>query len=811
HHLNKTAYQITDERVETASEMKQALEQKVWDIVISDYSLPQFDAPSALKILMECGLDIPFIVVSGTIGEDTAVKMMKSGAQDYLMKSNLTRLIPAINRELAEAKVRRQQKYAELALRESEAKLRAILENSVDAIGVSLNGIHVFENPAYLALFGCKEKGELLGRPIIDLIAPNERERIKGYIARRPVDLTVPSEYETRGLRENGQEFDMDIRVSLFEFNGTLHTLTIIRDITTRKESERALKRSYDELTTIYRASQKLQQLSTPDVLMSELVRILEETLTFAYGAVILIDGSSGNLVPYTLQSKGRDTEFMQEELQHIRSLGLKVGYGVTGWVALHGETVLIGDTEKDSRYIPVRRDVRSELCVPLKTKDKILGVVNVESTKPEAYTDSNRRVLEVIAAQMAIALENSHLLEQISEELRIRTKAEIIAEESNLMKSTLMMNMSHEVRTPMNAILGFSSLIHEDAQETDIREMAYRIKISGYRLMKTLDDILELTQLESGGEKLNREESNLADEMKKIVNKFEPAALDKNLFLNLKTSQPVISNIDQHPFDKAVSEIVGNAIKFTDEGGIDIMLDCMLEGEKPWAVIHIKDTGIGIAEEHLKIIFDSFRQVSLGYGRAYEGTGLGLTISKKIIELLNGEIIVESKPGLGSDFFIRIPCSNTHLQQPGLTSLKVEQTTTIPEKPVADNENDPLILLVEDNEDNIFVTREFCRDKYDVVAVKTGHEAIESAKKYHYDLILMDINLGPGIDGLETASEIKKIDGFETVPIVAMTGFTLHKDKARLLANGCDHYLGKPFTKKDLLEQIDFVLQTIR
>ncbi|MEI7499999.1 MAG: response regulator [Bacteroidota bacterium] len=632
--LEKANYAVQYIRVESRQEIKEALEKEDWDIVISDFSLPQLTAHDSLKVLQESGKDIPFVVVSGTMGEATAVVMMKSGAQDYLMKDNLIRLAPAVGRELADARVRRERNRALLELRESEAKFRAIWENSTDAIGVLFNGIHVFVNPAYVKLYGYDYQEDLFGKSVLNLIAPDERNRIGDYIKLRPVNSTIPSEYETIGLKKDGTTFDVDIKVSFFDYKNEKHTLAIIRDITQRKKID-----------------------------------------------------------------------------------------------------------------------------------------------------------------------------ERLRKELLIRTEAEKRAEESNLVKSSLMMNMSHEVRTPMNAILGFSSLISTESAEEDIRLMAARIKTSGDRLLKTLDDILELAQLQSGSEVLTLVHAELNNEIQGIVKKFRPFADQKKLELKLNTSGKLKACIDLRLFDKAICELLHNAIKFTAKGHVTVDLNIIPFQNRTGVEIRVSDTGIGISKTNHQVIFESFRQVSDGYNRSYEGTGLGLTLSKRIIELLNGELLIDSEIGKGSVFIIRLPVSESQPETDVDSSVNEIYASDEREKTISKKIRKPLILLVEDNEDNIFVTKEFCKNGYVVDAVTNGVDAIQRAREKTYDVILMDINLGLGLDGLQTANEIKKIEKNQKTPIVAMTGFTLKEDRKHILSNGCDYYLGKPFTKNEICGLLESVV----
>jgi PAS domain S-box-containing protein len=615
-------------RVESADELKDALQSRSWDIVIADYSLPQFNAPAALKIVRETDSDIPFIVVSGTVGEETAVLIMKSGAQDYLMKGNLTRLVPAISRELAEARNRRNHRLALIALRESEAKFRAVFENSVDAIGVSLSGTMVFTNPSFISLFGFNDHSELQGRLVTDLIAPSEKARVSAYIKNRGIDQNVPNSYATRGLKSDGTEFDMDVRVSIFEIENTKYTLVILRDIT-----------------------QRIQE---------------------------------------------------QQELVRARKA----------------------------------------------------------------------------------------------------------AEDADRFKSALMMNLSHEIRTPMNSILGFSGLISNEADNDDVREMATRINNSGIRLMKTLDDILELSQLQSGVEKFNLVHADLRSELEKLIHHYRPKAEARNLTLRFNDDLKVNLSLPGDLFNKALGEIILNAVKFTDNGGIKVSLSKVMEGTTELAEVRVTDTGIGIAREHQQIIFESFRQVSSGFGRKYEGSGLGLTLAKKIVDLLDGKISVESELGKGSAFILRFPLAGrdetrlSDLRQQ-VPAIEISKSADLP-----DRAEKPLILLVEDNEDNIHMATQFCKNDYNITSAICGETAIELARMNQYDLILMDINLGTGMDGLTAANMIRSFENYRNIPIVAMTGYTLQSDKMRILSGGCDYYLSKPFTRHEILDCIGNVLR---
>ena len=369
-------------------------------------------------------------------------------------------------------------------------------------------------------------------------------------------------------------------------------------------------------------------------------------------------------------------------------------------------------------------------------------------------------------------------------------------AEDLNKLKSSFLANMSHELRTPMTGILGFSEILFSELSEGELKDMAGMILKGGKRLTNTLNSILDLSRIEADRMDIKLEVVNVGEAVKESVAFFEAAAKEKGLSLSCEIKEPVFANLDDRIFGQVLANLIQNAVTYTLKGSILVTAEKAISNNSESAVIKVIDTGIGIPESYLTAIFEPFRQVSSGLGRTYEGTGLGLTITKKFIELMNGTITVESVFKEGSVFTVSFPATEE-------ISSAVEKTREfIKEHTKETVQSKKKILLVEDDEDNQAAIKMILKNICELEITDNGTEAIEMAGKFRYTAILMDIGL-KGMSGLETAQEIKKISGYESTPIVAVTAYAMVGDKEKFLSEGCTHYISKPFKANEFRELV--------
>ena len=392
------------------------------------------------------------------------------------------------------------------------------------------------------------------------------------------------------------------------------------------------------------------------------------------------------------------------------------------------------------------------------------------------------------------ITRQNEKLLYTIDELKKQRD----IANNSVKEKSMFLANMSHEIRTPLNAMFGFIELLESKKLDEETKEYLHIIKKAGGNLLSIVNDILDFSKLESNKIKIDLHSFNIKSEVDNIYNLFLPRAVEKNIKFHLNEKNLKYNIIsDSTRIRQVISNLLSNAIKFTPRGK-NIYLNIVYDSENELLNVEVIDEGIGIPKNKINTIFEAFNQAKDSTTREYGGTGLGLTISYKLIELLGGELKVESQENKGSKFYFTIPAKKDYL------------VYEKPEKEIKKNYYYGLkALLVEDNEPTQIFMKVFCDEVgIECDIAKNGIEAIEKYKQNYdkYDLIFMDENM-PKMNGIEAVQEIRKFEQENKlipVYIMALTANALSGDKERFLKAGMDYYLAKPVDIDELKRVLD-------
>ncbi|MGD1717275.1 ATP-binding response regulator [Dapis sp. BLCC M172] len=444
------------------------------------------------------------------------------------------------------------------------------------------------------------------------------------------------------------------------------------------------------------------------------------------------------------------------------------------------------------------------------KIKGFELGAVDY-ITKPF----QEQEVLARVKTHLQLALLTQNLEQEVAMKVFSLEQAKQAAEAANKAKSLFLANMSHELRTPLNAVLGITEGLQDEVfgsmNEQQMKALQI-IESSGTHLLELINDILDVTKIESGQLELSCTPTAVAPLCKSSLAFIKPLAQKKAIQLKTKLPQNLPELlIDERRIRQVLINLLNNAVKFSPDGG-SVSLEVQANSLNPNASdsqnflrIAVIDNGIGIAPENLNKLFQPFVQIDNSLNRDYQGTGLGLTLVKRIVDRHGGKVEVSSEVGVGSCFTVDLPCTNTILFYPKLES----QSEANIEYSQLQKQKTPLILLAEDNEANITTVSSYLKAKgYRIILAKNGDEAIAQAESQNPDLILMDISM-PNKNGLEAMEEIRQTPHLVNVPIIALTALAMTGDRERCLAAGANDYLSKPVKLKQLTSMIQKLLAT--
>jgi two-component system, sensor histidine kinase len=425
---------------------------------------------------------------------------------------------------------------------------------------------------------------------------------------------------------------------------------------------------------------------------------------------------------------------------------------------------------------------------------DRLVGALeDLSASRDELEERVRDRTQEIEAAHLRLQSHNSELVD-----------AHLRAEQASQAKGAFLANMSHEIRTPLNGILGIAEFMAESSLNGDQRENVEIILDAGRSLLTIINDILDFSKIEAGKLEIHPAPTAVRELVADCVHLLKAHAASKELDLDaeVEESVPDLVTLDADRVRQILINLVGNAIKFTEEGGVSLRVRYQSTARREGVLTFtVNDTGCGVPEEALEKIFEEFSQGDDSNTREYGGTGLGLSLSRRLARLMGGDLSIDSSYTDGCRVRFTLP-----------TTVMTAGESAIGEHEASEGSGySGSALVVEDNPANQAVMRRWLTHfGLRVQIAENGRRALECLTQTHYDIVFMDLQM-PELDGLETTRRIRALEGSRSdVPIVAVTARALARDRRHCLASGMDGYLAKPVTKQDLLDVLEEHLEEV-
>ena len=683
----------------------------------------------------------------------------------------------------------------EEALRASEERFRDFVEGTEDWVWASdPDGVMTYANPAAERMVG-ERPGELAGRNFRDFVDARDHERIGAVLAECAGTGTGWTDLEVRLRHRDGSVRIVESSGGpiLGPGAGIVGWRGVARDVTERRRAE---MRS----TALHAAARVLAEARTLDEAAPRIVRAVCEAIDWQLGAVWVIarDGRELRLRGSWSPQEGL-AELFESRLDGVR---FKRGEGLPGGVWASRRAIWFPDVLPEETF--VRAELAGELglraafAVPVMSGAALEGVLEFFGREVERPDIDLLALLSTIGGYLGEFIERR----RAERELAV---ARDEALQASRMKSEFLANMSHEIRTPMNGVIGMNELLLDSALLPEQRRYAEAVRSSGETLLTIIDDILDVSKIEAGKLELELDEVRVGEAVEDVCELLARRAQEKGLELTplVRADVPHTVRGDAVRIRQILTNLIGNAIKFTDEGGVLVTVACVARSRTHAMLrFEVTDSGIGVDPEQVPRLFESFSQADSSTTRLYGGTGLGLTISKQLAEMMEGEIGAMPAPGPhGSTFWFTVrlevverPVSQAAREAPDRAPAAAAATDPEP------SAGAPLILVAEDNPVNQQVAAIVLRKRgYRVEVAADGEEAVEIVSAGGCDAVLMDCQM-PVMDGYEATAEIRRRERWgPRTPIIAMTAHSMAGDRERCLEAGMDDYLSKPLQPEEL------------
>jgi len=657
----------------------------------------------------------------------------------------------------------------EQTLRDSEEMFRSLVETSADLV-FRLDRIGHIEyiNPIVFELYGY-QVDELIGKNIEVTTPTDQLHKAMEAISRVLVGESV-WDFEINQMDKAGRIVPMEINAVPVRKNGQIVGVQgIMRDITRRKQVERELR---------------IKSIAVAESINAIAMADLEGKLTYAndaflkmwrYNEVCEVLGKSGS-------DFNQDAEKALMAMEALRTVGSWVGEGMAK--RKDGSTFW-------ARYSAnmVRDDTGKPLCIMssiVDVTDHKQAVEELKQAKEQA--EKGKIELEQLNRQLEVAVNQTSMLAQK-------------ALASDLAKSEFLAGISHQIRTPLNAVIGFSQVLAEQDLTDEQRHYADLIRESSENLLQLINDVLDFSRLEVGKLDVHISECSLGCLLAITESLMRPAAMEKGLKFEILQCGELPKEIrtDFVRLRQCLINLIGNSIKFTETGHVYVNVSVQQLNEIPYICFDIEDTGIGIPPDKQQLIFERFVQADETIGRRFGGTGLGLAITKRLANLLGGDVSISSQPGKGSVFTLRIPAGLDIKSQPPLDRYnfvnELSRGSDLSEQVKFSGQ----VLVAEDSRTNRILSRLLLeRLGLEVTTAEDGEEALNKALNQPFDLVFMDIQM-PNMDGYQVVETLRR--KAVTIPIVALTAHTTDHDREKCIAAGCNDYLTKPINRKELIE----------